>query len=98
MPAERSARRRALANSGNLSQRLEAFGDSRGPVLPNWNLKVAKAVALGSGREVTVELDVLNVLNSNPPWNTSFVSGPTFGQITSVQPPRIARFGLMFKF
>jgi hypothetical protein len=88
----------ALTNTGNLSMRLEPFGASRGPVLPNWNLKVAKEFKLSTNRKIAAELDVLNVLNSNPAWNTSYVSGPTFGQITSVQPPRIARFGVSFEF
>jgi hypothetical protein len=40
----------------------------------------------------------LNVLNSNPSWATTYASGPTFGYITSIQPPRIARFGVAFEF
>jgi hypothetical protein len=87
-----------LSNTGNLSQRLEPFGASRGPVLPNWNLKVGKQIKLPRNRQLGIDLDVLNVLNSNPSWNTSYVSGPTYGQITSVQPPRIARFGFTFEF
>jgi hypothetical protein len=87
-----------LSNTGNLSQRLEPFGASRGPLLPNWNLKASKEFAVTSARRFAVDFDVLNVLNSNPAWNTSYVSGPTYGQITSVQPPRIARIGLTFEF
>jgi hypothetical protein len=88
----------ALSNTGNLSQRLEPFGASRGPVLSNWNLKVGKEFRLSTKRKAAVDFDLLNVLNSNPAWNTSYVSGPTFGQITSVQPPRIARVGVTFEF
>jgi len=87
-----------LSNTGNLSQRLEPFGDSRGPLLPNWNLKVGKEFRLPRSRTIAVDLDILNVLNANPAWNTSYVSGPTYGQITSVQPPRIARIGATFEF
>ncbi|HEY7170608.1 MAG TPA: carboxypeptidase regulatory-like domain-containing protein [Vicinamibacterales bacterium] len=87
-----------LSNTGNLSMRLEPYGASRGPVLPNWNLKVAKDFRFSGSRRVTVEFDVLNVMNTNPAWNTVYVSGPTYGQITSVQPPRIARFGASFEF
>jgi hypothetical protein len=87
-----------LTNNGNLSQRLEPFGASRGPVLPNWNLKIGKEIKVSTTRRIGFDFDLLNVLNSNPAWNTSYVSGPTYGQITSVQPPRIARFGLTFEF
>jgi len=59
---------------------------------------VGKEIKLPSKRKAAVDFDVLNVLNSNPAWNTSYVSGPTFGQITSVQPPRIARVGVTFEF
>jgi hypothetical protein len=87
-----------LANTGNLTQRLEPFGASRGPMLQNWNLKIGKEFKVSATRKAAVDLDVMNVLNSNPAWNTSYVSGPTYGQITSVQPPRIARIGLTFQF
>ena len=87
-----------ISNTGNLTQRLEPFGASRGPLRANWNLKVSKDFSLSNGRKLSPQFDILNVLNSNPSWNTSYVSGPTYGQVTSVQPPRIARFGLAFEF
>jgi hypothetical protein len=87
-----------ISNTGNIPQRLEPFGASKGPLRPNWNLKVSKDFSVSKGRKMTIDFDLLNVLNSNPSYNTVYVSGPTYGQITSVQPPRIARFGLAYEF
>jgi hypothetical protein len=87
-----------IANTGNITQRLEPFGSQRGPVRPNWNLKVSKAFRLKNTRRISIDFDVMNVLNSNPSWNTDYASGPTFGLITSVQPPRIARLGVAYEF
>jgi len=49
-------------------------------------------------RRISIDVDVLNALDSNPSWNTSYVSGPTYLYVTSIQPPRIARFGVSFEF
>jgi hypothetical protein len=86
-----------LTNSGNLSQRLEPIGSSQGPIKPNVNLRVSKSFSVGKGK-VSTDFDLMNVLNSNVSYNTSYVSGPNYGLITSVQPPRIVRFGVGYEF
>jgi hypothetical protein len=87
-----------IANFGNITQRLEPFGANRGPVRSNWNLKVSKLISLTARQKIAIDFDLLNVLNANPSWGTNYASGPTFGLITSVQPPRIARFGVAYEF
>jgi hypothetical protein len=67
-------------------------------VRSNWNLKVSKLIALTARQKITIDFDLLNVLNANPSWGTNYASGPAFGLITSVQPPRIARFGVAYEF
>jgi len=62
------------------------------------NLRVSKTFTLRHTRRISIDVDVLNALNSNPSWNTSYVSGPTYLYVTSIQPPRIARFGVSFEF
>jgi hypothetical protein len=61
-------------------------------------LRVSKNFALTRGRRISLDFDILNVLNSNPTWASTYASGPTFGLVTSIQPPRIARFGAAFQF
>ena len=53
---------------------------------------------MGGSRRVQFEFDVFNVLNSNAPTAAGFASGPTFGYVTGVLPPRVARFGFNFSF
>ena len=62
------------------------------------NLRASKEFSLGGGRRLVVDFDVFNALNSNAPLAATFVSGPTFGYVTNVLPPRIARFGARFRF
>lgn len=62
------------------------------------NLRASKEFRLGSSRRISVDFDVFNVLNSNAPLSANFASGPTFGYVTEVMAPRIARFGARFRF
>jgi hypothetical protein len=87
-----------LSDIGNLTVPLDPFGSEIGPVRPNWNLRASKTLTVGQTRRLSIDLDVLNVLNSNPSWATSYLSGPTYLYVTSIQPPRIARFGVSFEF
>ena len=87
-----------LSQLGNLTVRLDPFGTERGPVRPNWNLRASKSFALNQARKISLDLDVLNVLNSNPTWASTYASGPTYGLVTSIQPPRIARINVGFEF
>jgi hypothetical protein len=87
-----------LRQVGNLTVPLEAFGTERGPVRPNLNFRVSRMLILPRNLRLSLDVDVLNVLNSNPSWATSYASGPTYGFVTSIQPPRIARIGLAFEF
>jgi len=54
-------------------------------------------VSLGR-QQLTFSFQVFNVLNDNTPTTVRFVSGPTFGQISVITPPRIARIGIEYKF
>jgi hypothetical protein len=87
-----------LCNIGNQTVPVEPFGAERGPVRSNWNLRASKTLTIRQTRKLSIDVDVLNVLNSNPSWNTSYLLGPTYNYITSIQPPRIARLGVTFMF
>ena len=43
-------------------------------------------------------LEIYNALNANDATGMSFRSGPTYGQITAILPPRVARFGMSYAF
>ena len=51
-------------------------------------------------RGTTLELvvDLFNALNANTVTSQSVVSGPTYGAISAIVPPRIARLGITYSF
>jgi len=97
-PGQRTYLFRNLPQSGTLTLRLEPFGSQRGPARSNLNLRGAKSFVLTKGRRFDVSLDLFNALNANAGWATTYASGPTFGYVTSLASPRVARFGAAFSF
>ena len=87
----------ATPQSGFITVRLEPFGAEEGPRRSEANLRVSKGVKLRKG-QLQVELDALNAFNSNSVWTTSYASGPTFGDATLIQSPRVFRFGVVYEF
>jgi hypothetical protein len=47
---------------------------------------------------VTLDADLFHALNSNVALDAAAASGPSFGKITSIVPPRIARLGVTLSF
>ncbi len=41
---------------------------------------------------------MLNVLNTNAITAVTYVSGPSFGRVTDILPPRTIRFGVAYDF
>jgi outer membrane receptor protein involved in Fe transport len=76
---------------------MEPYGAEQGPIIAVLNLKGSKRFPLGRSRlEATVE--VFNALNSSAATALTYLSGPSFGFVTGVVPPRVARFGFSFNF
>ncbi len=48
--------------------------------------------------EFSFQFDLFNALNTNAATNISARSGPTYGRITAIVPPRIARLGVTYSF
>lgn len=97
-PGQRTYLFRGLPQTGTRTIRLEPFGARRGPARSNLNLRGAKSFDLGKGRRFEAALDVFNVLNSNAGWAATYASGPTFGYVTTIASPRVARIGGRFSF
>lgn len=85
-------------NQTNVTLRMEPFGDSRGPIRKEINLRLSKIFKLAKNRQFELNADVTNLINSNTAWVSTYQSGPTFGFATSVMPPRIIQFGGAFEF
>jgi outer membrane receptor protein involved in Fe transport len=86
-----------LRQLANVTIRLEPFGSQQEPHQTTFNARVGKKITL-SRRSLNVSFDVLNVTNSNAITAVSYVSGPTFGRVTDVVPPRTIRVGATLDF
>ena len=88
---------RSVPNVGTVSIPLESFGSERAPAQRVLNLRIARAFRLSS-RTLTLTMQVYNLLNTNSATTVSYDSGPTFGRVSVIVPPRIARLGVEFAF
>ena len=86
----------ARLNQGTVTLRMEPFGAQQGPVVPISSFRIAKKLRV-SQYTVDMNFAVFNVINSSAAVSTSYFSG-TFGRITDILPPRVARFGLKVSF
>jgi hypothetical protein len=86
----------ARLNQGTVTLRMEPYGAQEGPVVPITSLRVAKKFRV-ERYAVDVNFSVFNVTNSSAAVSTSYLSG-TFGRITDILPPRVARLGMEFSF
>jgi hypothetical protein len=61
------------------------------------NLRLEKRVNVGFGT-AAFQFDLFNVTNANVGLGVTTRSGASFGQITSIVPPRVARLGVTYTF
>jgi hypothetical protein len=88
----------AIAQNGNTTLRVEPYGSQRLSAQNILNLRGSKELKVGGGRRLNIDVDVFNVLNAATPTAATFVTGPSFGFVSSVIPARIARLGVRFMF
>jgi hypothetical protein len=87
-----------LRQQTTVTLRAEPYGDSHGPLQRYLDFRLGKTFSLGQKRGLLVSADVLNALNSNMSEQISYISGPQYGQVTLIPPPRVLRFGVQFDF
>ena len=97
-PLQRTNVFRSVPNATTVTLRLEPFGTRREPNLNVLNLRASKRFTIRGSRRIELDFDLFNALNTNSPTTIDAVSGPTFGAISAIVPPRIARLGLTFAF
>ena len=91
-------------NSSALAQgattiRMGPFGQYRGPVIATWNMKAAKVFAIHDRYHIEANFQVFNILNSSAAVSTNYLTGAsTFGVVTDILSPRVARIGGLFTF
>src|SRR5688572_25512452 len=87
----------ARLNQGTVTLRMEPYGSQEGPVVPITSLRVLKKFRAAERYAMDVSFAVYNLTNSSAAVSTSYLSG-TFGRITDILPPRVARLGMEFSF
>lgn len=87
-----------LRQLSTVTLRLDPFGSETGPIQKYLDFRIGKTFNFARQREVQFSVDVLNALNDSAAQAMTFVSGPTFGQITLIPTPRILRFGVQLGF
>jgi outer membrane receptor protein involved in Fe transport len=96
-PTSRTYTFRGIPDAGTVTIPLEPFGASRTPAQKVVNLRLARPFRMANNT-LTVSAQIYNLLNDNAATTVSYQSGPTFGAISVITPPRIARFGVEFLF
>ena len=82
---------------GTVTLRMEEFGAQHGRTVPVTSFRLAKKFRAAERYAVDLNFSVFNLINSSAPVSISYLSG-TFGRITDILAPRVARIGLQFSF
>lgn len=87
-----------LRQQTTVAIRMDPYGAIRLPTGSLLSFRASKDIGLGASRRLLLTLDLFNALNSNAAQAMVVDSGPSYGSITQITPPRIARIGMTFKF
>jgi outer membrane receptor protein involved in Fe transport len=97
-PRQRTYQFRSVPNATSVTIPVEEIGAQRDPNQHVVNVKASKSLPLGGQRRVALSFDVFNLLNVNTATTIRYVSSSTYGAISAILPPRIARVGVEFSF
>jgi hypothetical protein len=86
-----------LVQLTSVTLRLEPFGSRHEDAIPVVNLRAGKKFVFGR-KAIQANVDLLNVANTSGIKGATYVSGPSFGTVSSIQSPRLARVGVSFEF
>lgn len=87
----------AIPVAGTIVVPVEPFGAQTGPVRSLLNLRLAKDF-FSDSHKLRLYMEGLNLTNNASSWATNFNSGPSFGKVSQIDNPVIARFGGIFTF
>jgi hypothetical protein len=78
---------------------MGAFGLYSGPMISTFNVKAAKVFTIRDRFHLEANFQVFNILNSSAAVTTNYLTGPTtFGVVSDLISPRVARIGGLFTF
>jgi hypothetical protein len=90
-------------NQGSVTKNMGPFGQYRSTTVPLLNINIAKAFHIRERFKLEPHAEVFNLLNNAGQvaqnWSTTTnPASPTFGRITTLEPPRVARLGAELTF
>jgi len=86
-----------LRQQTTVTLRLDPFGAEHESLVPSLNLRIGKRFKRANN-SLELSLDALNIANSSAIRAATYVSGPTYGTVTDILPPRQLRMGARFAF
>jgi hypothetical protein len=86
-------------NQGSVTKRMGPYGQYRGTTVPLLNINMAKAIRIHDRFTLEPHAQIFNVLNNAGVVAQNWQTGAaTFGRITTLEAPRVARLGAQFSF
>lgn len=82
---------------GTVTLRMDPYGAQHGPLVPVTSFRLSKKFRASDRYAFDVNFSIFNLINSSAAVSTSYLSG-TFGRITDILAPRVARIGAQFSF
>ena len=76
---------------------MEPVGSQRRPNVNLLSFRLEKGFELAVGK-LSLQFDLYNALNTNVALSVEDRSGPSFGRILRITPPRIAKLGVTYRF
>jgi hypothetical protein len=98
VPRQRTYTFRNVPNATSVTLPLEELGAQRDPAQHVVNIRAMRPIQLGGGRRLSLSMEVFNLFNVNTATTVRYVSSSTYGAISAILPPRIARVGAEFTF
>jgi hypothetical protein len=98
VPRQRTYTFRSVPNAVNVTLPLEELGAQRDPAQHVVNIRAMRPINMGGGRRLSLSMEVFNLFNVNTATTVRYVSSSTYGAISAILPPRIARIGAEFTF
>lgn len=89
---------RNVPNATSVTIPLEALGASRDPAQHVVNVRAMKPIRLSGAKKLALSFEIFNMFNVNTATTVRYVSSSTYGAISAILPPRVARIGAEFTF
>jgi len=87
-----------VLRQGTVTLRMGEYGEFKSPAVQIVALKAAKRFPVGGGRNVEVNFQLFNALNSSGITSVNYLTGTQFGTVTGITSARVARIGAAFTF